>query len=374
MHRVLAGAALGGTAGGLLDPQGRPMHLVKRQRSSGRPARWSVAAPPAPVGVRCARHGGILRRAAVRKAGSGTRPRRDPRKQEAEEGPTGEQRRRAGGRLPAADAEKEGEEDVYTLEHGWLVDPTMLTSREKTIGTGLHIPLKIRKQLEKEAESKSTSDLRGEAPPLRSTHRQLRVMGGRQGGRKLLSPADANVRPMMEVVRGAVFSMLQCLAGSPGCLPGGRWLDLYSGTGSVGIEAMSRGCATAHFVEMDPWVVSNVLGTNLSSCDLAGQSVIHTVRVEAFLKRAEECGAAFAGGIFDYVSVTPPYEAVSYSELLTKLAISPLIGSDTICVIEYPSRSKADILDQCGPLHLIRDRRYGRTNVAFYGPEWAKPS
>ena len=106
----------------------------------------------------------------------------------------------------------------------------------------------------------------------------LQVMAGKVGGRKLASPADLNVRPMMEVVRGAVFNILQvgftyiflwsccyamdytsdevkrciceldfifvfqALGGCSSQLPPGRWLDLYSGTGSVGIEALSRGC------------------------------------------------------------------------------------------------------------------------------------
>jgi 16S rRNA G966 N2-methylase RsmD len=69
------------------------------------------------------------------------------------------------------------------------------------------------------------------------------VLGGKVRRRKLLSPKDRNVRPMMEVVRGAAFDILQSAGGFPASLRPGRWLDLYSGTGSVGIEAMSRGCS-----------------------------------------------------------------------------------------------------------------------------------
>ncbi|KAG0460154.1 hypothetical protein HPP92_023282 [Vanilla planifolia] len=66
--------------------------------------------------------------------------------------------------------------------------------------------------------------------------------GGKAHRKKLLSPKGMDVRPMMGVVRGAAFGMLQVLGGCPTCLRPGRWLDLYSGTGSVGIEALSRGC------------------------------------------------------------------------------------------------------------------------------------
>ncbi|OAY66615.1 hypothetical protein ACMD2_19316 [Ananas comosus] len=77
----------------------------------------------------------------------------------------------------------------------------------------------------------------------RTTHRLLQVLGGKARRRKLLSPKGMDVRPMMEVVRGAAFDILQVASGCPASLRPGRWLDLYSGTGSVGIEAISRGCS-----------------------------------------------------------------------------------------------------------------------------------
>jgi 16S rRNA G966 N2-methylase RsmD len=67
-------------------------------------------------------------------------------------------------------------------------------------------------------------------------------MAGKSGGRKLVSPADMNVWPMLEVVPGAVFNILQALGGCSASFPAGWWLDLNGGMGSVGIEALSRGC------------------------------------------------------------------------------------------------------------------------------------
>ncbi|OEL22062.1 hypothetical protein BAE44_0016920 [Dichanthelium oligosanthes] len=116
----------------------------------------------------------------------------------------------------------------------------------------------------------------------------FQVLGGKVRRRKLLSPKDRNVRPMMEVVRGAAFDIVQSAGGSPASLRPGRWLDLYSGTGSVGIEAMSRGCSEAHFVEMDPWVISEVLKPNLECTGFLDVSHIHMLRVEKFLANAEK--------------------------------------------------------------------------------------
>lgn len=202
----------------------------------------------------------------------------------------------------------------------------------------------------------------------RETHKLLQVLAGKARRKKLLSPKGMDVRPMMEVVKAAAFAILQAAGGSPASLRPGRWLDLYSGTGSVGIEAISRGCSEAHFVEMDPWVVSDVLQPNLEWTGFLDVSTIHPVRVEDFLERAEQ----FAGkrGPFDYISVTPPYMAVDYGVLMNQLSNSPVIGEDTFIVVEYPL--KTDMLDSCGCLTKISDRRFGRTHLAIYGPNWAK--
>ncbi|XP_057521895.1 uncharacterized protein LOC130801946 [Amaranthus tricolor] len=201
----------------------------------------------------------------------------------------------------------------------------------------------------------------------RTTHKLLQVLAGKAKRKKLLSPVGMDVRPMMEVVKGAAFDILQVAGGCPASLRPGRWLDLYSGTGSVGIEALSRGCSEVHFVEMDPWVVSNVLQPNLQWTGFLDTSAIHIVTVENFLKRAQQ----FVGGdaTFDYISVTPPYMKVDYGLLMQQLSDSSLIGEDTFIVVEYPLGT--NMLDSYGGLLKVADRRFGRTHLAIYGPRWA---
>ncbi len=74
----------------------------------------------------------------------------------------------------------------------------------------------------------------------------------------------------------------------------------HTGTGSVGLEAISRGAGEATFIEMDPWVVSNVLQRNIVACGVAGEAAVHTTRAEDFLKRAAVT-PRMAGGAFDYI-------------------------------------------------------------------------
>lgn len=187
-------------------------------------------------------------------------------------------------------------------------------------------------------------------------------------GRRLLSPQGDQTRPMMEMVRGAVFNMIMSMHGCPGGMPQHtRWLDLFAGTGAVGVEALSRGCGEAHFVEMSPWVVGNCLLPNLETAEVDSAAVVHTSKAEDFLKRAAG-QPRFAGGAFDFISVCPPYELVSYPELYQLLEGSALMHEDSIVVVEYPQKLAHQILPMLGPLTKLRDRRYGRTFLAVYGP------
>uniref|UniRef100_A0A0C9RPJ3 TSA: Wollemia nobilis Ref_Wollemi_Transcript_5352_604 transcribed RNA sequence n=1 Tax=Wollemia nobilis TaxID=56998 RepID=A0A0C9RPJ3_9CONI len=119
---------------------------------------------------------------------------------------------------------------------------------------------------------------------------------------------------------------------------------------------------------MDPWVVEKVLRPNLEHTGFEDQSVIHMVRVETFLEQSEKTNCKL--GSFDYISVTPPYEAVDYTVLMDQLSRSSLVGKDAFILVEYPKRTVMH--DYCGSLVKIADRRYGRTYLAVYGPEWSR--
>ncbi|XVF14189.1 hypothetical protein REPUB_Repub09cG0035800 [Reevesia pubescens] len=238
-------------------------------------------------------------------------------------------------------------EDKKVLSERNGFDPNEYISEPKT---------KRKKEEQRKGRGKEVV-IQEESEPPRTIHKLLQVLGGKAKRKKLLSPKGMDVRPMMEVVKGSAFDILQVAGGCPATLRPGRWLDLYSGTGSVGIEAISRGGSEVHFVEMDPWVVSNVLRPNLEWTGFLDVSVIHPVCVENFLEQADR----FVGGNgpFDYISVTPPYAQVDYGTLMAQISKSAIVGEDTIIVVEYPLRT--DMLDSCGCLVKIKDRRFGRT-------------
>eukprot|EP00892_Ulva_mutabilis_P003806 jgi/Ulvmu1/1798/UM119_0016.1 len=197
-------------------------------------------------------------------------------------------------------------------------------------------------------------------------HTRLQIIAGTAAGKRLYSPAGEQVRPMMEKVRGALFSML--LSGTVGrsTFPqGARWLDLFAGTGAVGLEGLSRGCAEGHFVEMDSWVIGKCLNPNVEASGLTGQAIVHQSSVEDFLRRSLEV-PSFAGGAFDYISVTPPYMMVSYTELYDLLDKSALVHDTSIVIVEYAAQNKPEVRQTVGPLQLVKSRRYGRTFLALY--------
>jgi 16S rRNA (guanine(966)-N(2))-methyltransferase RsmD len=206
----------------------------------------------------------------------------------------------------------------------------------------------------------------------KKTQTAMRIIAGSAAGRRLLSPRGSGTRPMMEKVRAALFDSVLSRAGSVARLPpGSRWLDLFAGTGSVGLEALSRGADTAHFVEMDPFVVRKVLGRNIETCGFRTAATCHTMKAEDFLRRAA-VAPSFAGGTFDFVSMCPPYLLVSYPELFELLGASNLLKLSTILWVEYPKQLSHEIVDQVGPLVRVRARKYGRTLVATYAaPELA---
>ena len=210
----------------------------------------------------------------------------------------------------------------------------------------------------------------------RRTHRRLRIIGGAAAGRRLLSGAGETTRPMMDKVRAALFDALAAGGpAGPGRLPpASTWLDLFAGTGAVGLEAISRGARAATFVEADGWVVAAVLKPNLAVCagDWADAGRGDPAPVPTPVQgKAEDFIARHPGPAFDYVSVCPPYEAVSYTELMAALAAAAgrVLHAHSFVIVEYPRLATREMPARLGPLARLRDRKYGRTLVAIYGPE-----
>jgi 16S rRNA (guanine966-N2)-methyltransferase len=171
----------------------------------------------------------------------------------------------------------------------------------------------------------------------------MRVVAGAYKGRRLKSPRGQRTRPTADRVREALFSML-------GDVSGADVLDLYAGSGALGIEALSRGAASAVFVERDRRAAS-ALSSNLES-----------VGVQAEVRRQDALrflGAA--DGAFDLVFLDPPYDsAARLAAPLIELLPRVTAGHARI-VTESDKRTPLEL-----DLPLLRERTYGDTRIAVH--------
>lgn len=191
-----------------------------------------------------------------------------------------------------------------------------------------------------------------------------RIISGALGGRRLDVPAGSNTRPTSDRVREALFGRLD----HQDVLVAARVLDLYAGSGALGLEALSRGAALATFVESDR-ITANVLRRNVSALGAApeswsGQVVVEPV--ERVLLRGpggpDGRGDDVAAG-YDLVLADPPYP-LSEDDLADVLALLPLHGwlaSEALVVVERSARSPQPRWP--ATLASVDERRYGETRV-----------
>jgi 16S rRNA (guanine966-N2)-methyltransferase len=172
----------------------------------------------------------------------------------------------------------------------------------------------------------------------------VRVVAGEFKGRRLRMPRGAPTRPTADRVREALFSML-------GDVTGARVLDLYAGSGALGIEALSRGAVSAVFVERDARAAAAI------------QANLDTVGAEAEVSRQD--ALAFVGRdgrAYDLVFCDPPYD--SGPRIARQLAerLPALLSTDARIVTESDKRNPLEL-----PFPLLRERTYGDTRIAIHG-------
>lgn len=181
----------------------------------------------------------------------------------------------------------------------------------------------------------------------------MRVIAGSHRGRRLSGPEGTKLRPTSDKVRGALFSILSSR------VPGARFLDLFAGTGAIGIEALSRGAASVTFVECDQAAL-RLLRKNLTVCSLMNQADIQPVSTDVFLGRSE-----WWGGPFDIVFADPPYAACRDLDILWDAWTVGLVAPTGVMVIEQGSKS--DLPNRMARAVLLRRYVYGDTALYLYG-------
>ena len=174
----------------------------------------------------------------------------------------------------------------------------------------------------------------------------MRVITGIAGGRKLKSPDGEAVRPTADHVKQAMFNILQF------DLEGRRILDLFGGSGQLGIEALSRGARETVFTDSDRRSVQ-LIRENLKRCGLEGKVLLTDAL--AYLSRGEK---------FDVIFIDPPYDAGLYPEVLGRINAVDNLTEGGIIVCE--ARAGTELPEMSAPYYKQRERRYGNVKIAIY--------
>lgn len=182
----------------------------------------------------------------------------------------------------------------------------------------------------------------------------MRVITGTAKGHHLKAPKSERTRPMLEKVRGSLFSVLQGYVDFPDL----RVLDLYAGSGSLGIEALSRGAAWCDFVEINGGAC-RIIAENLEHTRLRDRARIHQTKVQSALRGMHE------GKKYDIIFLDPPYDDPAIGETLAAVAGSPVVHGATLVAVHYAVR--VELAEQYAGLAQLDKRRLGDSMLSLYG-------
>ena len=185
----------------------------------------------------------------------------------------------------------------------------------------------------------------------------MRVIAGKYRSRPLHSLQGMDIRPTSDRLRETLFNVLT--AGNPAALEGSVWLDLFAGTGAVGIEAISRGAKDVYFVESSA-AAAEVIQKNLRSLGVSDGFRVMREEVARALSRMKKEGVSA-----DVVFLDPPYRMKeAYPSTLRTLADSSLIGAESLVIAEH--EKKFDPGADFGTLHRYRVLPQGSNALSFY--------
>jgi 16S rRNA (guanine966-N2)-methyltransferase len=176
----------------------------------------------------------------------------------------------------------------------------------------------------------------------------VRVISGSRRGATLRAPRGTDVRPTSDRVREALFSVLADVSGE-------RVLDLFAGSGALGIEALSRGAAEATFVDSSPAALAAVR-SNLAALHLGAD--VQALSARRFLATAQH-----AGRQYDLVFIDPPYRQARALGPELSTALPPVLSEPARVVVESDRRAPLEL-----SMPLIFERRYGDTLIRIHEP------
>jgi 16S rRNA (guanine966-N2)-methyltransferase len=180
----------------------------------------------------------------------------------------------------------------------------------------------------------------------------MRVIAGTLKGRPLKAVPGSGTRPTTDKVKESIFNMLGPF------FEGGIGLDLFAGSGGLGIEALSRGLDKVVFVDKDSKAL-HTIKTNLKDCDLMDHSEVYRNDANRALKAIVKREITF-----DYIFLDPPYKQKKLEELVSFIDEHNLLNENGFVLCEYSSDSKPS--NEIGRLHKVKEETYGMIGISIY--------
>ena len=182
----------------------------------------------------------------------------------------------------------------------------------------------------------------------------MRVIAGKAKGRMLIAPEGLNTRPIMAKMKEALFSMWQF------DIYGANFLDLFAGSGSMGIEAISRGAKRAVFVEMDRNAI-DVIKKNIKTCNFGDEAEVYQDDVFARIQWFKKTGQKF-----DIIYLDPPFTVDSiFIPVMEALDEADILAEDGVIVAEH--WAKLELPEELHGFEKIKERKYGHIVLSIYG-------
>ena len=181
----------------------------------------------------------------------------------------------------------------------------------------------------------------------------MRVIAGKAKGHRIKFPKGTTTRPATDLVRGAIFSILETMTDD-----WERVLDLYSGSGALGIEALSRGAGWVDFVEREPRCCA-IIKENLEKTKLAAQAHVYCCSVNKAI--------SFLDKEYGIILMDPPYSYSSIGDIITLLADSPLVATNSVVVVTHSPH--LPLSSNYATLSLVKENRHGDSCIAIYKKE-----
>lgn len=180
----------------------------------------------------------------------------------------------------------------------------------------------------------------------------MRIIGGEASGRSIPSPRGRQVRPTPDRVRESLFNILHPLEGL-------HFLDLYAGTGSVGLEALSRGAERVVFIEKNPGTAAALKAT-VEKLGFGARTAVLGMDVKSGISRLSKEQASF-----HVIFADPPYERDLIERTLASCERGGLMAPDGLMIVQRSRREPFNISSGASALQLYHERHYGDTVVSF---------